>query len=76
MSLIAGSGRSPGEGNGNPLQCSWLENPVDREAWWATDHGVTKTRTRLSDEHLQGVGIHKGVSAEQTALNLLKMCSE
>ena len=35
-------GRSPGEGNSNPLQFSCLENPVDREAWWATVHGVTK----------------------------------
>ena len=38
-----GSGRSPGEGNGNPLQYSCLENPVDRGAWWATDHGVAKS---------------------------------
>ena len=40
---------SPGEGNGNPLQCSCLENPMDRGAWWATVHGVAKSRTRLSD---------------------------
>ena len=33
----------------NPLQCSWLENPKDRGAWWATVHGVAKIRTRLSD---------------------------
>ena len=39
---IPGSGRSPGEGNGNPLQYSCLENPVDRGAWWAAVHGVTK----------------------------------
>ena len=49
MGLIPGSGRSPGEGNGNPLQCSCLENPMDGGAWWATVHGVTKSRTRLSD---------------------------
>ena len=36
-----------GEGNGNPLQCSCLENPVDRGAWWAAVHGVTQSRTRL-----------------------------
>ena len=42
-------GRSPGKENGNPLQYSCLENPVDRGAWWATVHGVTKGRTRLSD---------------------------
>ena len=39
---IPGSGRSPGEGNGNPLQYSCLGNPVDRGAWLATVHGVTK----------------------------------
>ena len=41
--LIPGSERSPGEGN--PLQFSWLENPMDREAWWATVPGVAKNRT-------------------------------
>ena len=40
--LIPGSGRSPGGGHGNPLQYSCLENPMDRGAWWATVHGVTK----------------------------------
>ena len=42
VGLIIGAGRSPGEGNGNPLQYSCLGNPMDREAWWATDNGVTK----------------------------------
>ena len=37
------SGRSPGEGNGYPLQYSWLENPMDGGAWWATVHGVAKS---------------------------------
>ena len=46
---IPGSGRSPGEGNGNPLQCSCLENPMDGEAWWAIVHGVAKSQTLLSD---------------------------
>ena len=46
---IPGSGRSPGGGHGSPLQCSWLENPMNRVAWWATVHGVTKNRTQLSD---------------------------
>ena len=41
--LIPGSGRSPGEENGNPLQYSCLENPMDRGAWWATVHGGSKT---------------------------------
>ena len=47
--MIPGSGRSPEEGNGNPLQHSCLENPMDRGVWWATVHGVTKSQTRLSD---------------------------
>ena len=46
-SSIPGSGRSPGEGNGTPLQYSCLENPMDGGAWWATVHGVAKSRTRL-----------------------------
>ena len=49
LGSIPGSGRSPGEGNGNLLQYSCLENPMDRGAWWATVHGVAKSRTRLSD---------------------------
>ena len=48
---IAGSERSPGEGIGNPLQYSCLENPMDRGAWQATVHGVSKSWTRLSDFH-------------------------
>ena len=40
LGLISGLGRSPAEGNGNPLQYSCLENPRDRGAWWATVHGV------------------------------------
>ena len=47
VGLIPGSGRSPGGGHGNPLQYSCLENPMDREAWWATVHRVTKSWTRL-----------------------------
>ena len=46
-----GSGRSPGEGNGNPLQYSCLENPMDRGAWRATAHGLTKSQIWLSDQH-------------------------
>ena len=46
---IPGLGRSPGEGNGNPLQYSCLENPMNREAWWATVHRVAKSQTGLSD---------------------------
>ena len=46
---IPGSGRSPGVGHGNLLQCSWLENPMDRGTWWATVHKVAKSQTQLSD---------------------------
>ena len=42
-------GKTTGEGNGTPLQHSCLENPMDGGAWWAADHGVAKSRTRLSD---------------------------
>ena len=43
--LIPGWGRSPGGGHGNPLQCSCLENPKDRGAWWAAVHGVAESDT-------------------------------
>ena len=42
--LISGLGRTPGEGNSNPLQYSCLENPMDRGAWWATVHAVSKSQ--------------------------------
>ena len=45
LGSIPGSGRSPGEGNGNPLQYTRLENPMDGGARWATAHGVTKSQT-------------------------------
>ena len=45
LGLIPGSGRYPGEGNGNPLQYSGLENSVDRGTWWATVHGVAESVT-------------------------------
>ena len=49
-SLIPGWGRSPGEGTGNPLQYSYLENPMDRGSWRATVHGVANSWTGLSDQ--------------------------
>ena len=49
LGSIPGSGRSPGEGNGNPFQYSCLENPMDRGTCWVTVCGVAKSRTRLSD---------------------------
>jgi len=48
-SLIPVSGRSPGEGNNNPLQYSCLENPMDRGVWLAVVHGITKSQTRLNN---------------------------
>ena len=45
LGSVPGSGRSPGERNGYPLQCSCLNNPMDRGAWWAEVHGVTKSWT-------------------------------
>ena len=58
-SSIPGSGRSPGVGNGNPLQYSCLGNPVDRGTWWATVHGVAKESDmtqRLNSNRLDLVG--------------------
>ena len=52
LASALGSGRSLGEGNGNPLQYSCLATSMDRGAWWATVHGVTKSQTLLRDEHL------------------------
>ena len=63
---IHGSGRSPGEGNDNPLQYFCLENPMDGEAWQATVHGVAKSRTRLSDFTFT-------LRYEQFLLNLLNL---
>ena len=47
--ILLGATLFNGEGNGTPLQYSCLENPIDGGAWWAADHGVAKSRTRLSD---------------------------
>ena len=49
LDSIPGLRRSPGRGYGNPLQYSFLENPMDRGAWWAIVHGVPKSQTQLSD---------------------------
>ena len=53
MGSIPRLGRSPGEGNGSPLQCSWWENSMDRGAWWATVHGVAKSQTWLKRLNMQ-----------------------
>ena len=52
LGSIPGSGRFPGEGNGNPLQYSCLENPRDGGTWWAAVYGVTHSRTRLKRQHI------------------------
>ena len=64
-----GSGRSPGEGNGNPLQYSCLENPMDRGAWQATVHGVTKSRTQLNDFTLP-LGFPGGSASKESVCNV------
>ena len=51
LGSIPGLGRSPGEGNGNPLQYSCLQNPMDRGAWWATVHEVTKESDTTEHAH-------------------------
>ena len=58
-------GRSPGEGNGNPLQCSCLENCMGGGAWWATVHGVAKSQTRLNDFTHSLEGINSRISKEK-----------
>ena len=61
LGSIPGSGRSPGEGNGNPLQYSCLENPMDRGVWWATVHAVAKSQAQLSDfSSLHFTSLHGG----------------
>ena len=59
LGSIPGSGRYPGEGNGNPLQCSCLVNPMNGGAWWATVHRVAKSQTRLSDLTMDTVSLTK-----------------
>ena len=73
-SSIPGSGRCLGEGNGNPLQYSWLENPMDRGAWRATVHGVTKSRTeQLTLTYASWVkGVKHGTSPQTGLAQLLQ----
>ena len=73
LGSIPGEGRSSGEGNGNPLQYSCLENPMDRGAWWATVHGVAKSWTRLSDFTSLYIQIHGKISLEECKLLSLVM---
>ena len=55
MHLIPGSGRTPGEGNGSPLQYSCLKNPMDRGAWQATVHGIAKSWTQLKQPSMHAL---------------------
>ena len=62
VGLILGSGRFPGEENGNLLQYSFLENPMDRGAWWGTVHGIAKSQTGQSAHtlmHLPAVSVQR-----------------
>ena len=52
LGSIPGSGRCPEEVNGNPFQCSCLENPMDREAWWAIAHGVAMSQTLVTHSNI------------------------
>ena len=73
-SLIPGSGRSPGEGNGNPHQYSWLENPIGRGARKATVHGVAKSWTRLMQLSIlsegKTLGSHSVLTYGETSLSI------
>ena len=61
MGLIPGLGRHPGEGHGNPLQYSYMENPMDRGTWWATVHSTAKSQTRL--KRLSSHALHDLISS-------------
>ena len=67
LGMIPGSGRSPGEGNGYPLQYSCLENSMERGAWWATVQGVTKSQTRLTYRYTDMRDTHTHTVCKQCA---------
>ena len=73
LGSIPGWGRSPGEGNGNPLQYPYLGNPMDRGAWWATVYQVAKSQTRLSEKVTAEVltNTHQALSTQQSHSNCL-----
>ena len=68
---IPGSGRSPGGGHGNPLQYTYLENPMDRGAWQAAVHRVTQSRTRLKRLSMQACSVRRESSKVMKSLNSL-----
>ena len=65
LGSIPGSGRSPGEGNGNPLQYSCLENPMDGGVWWAAVYGVAQSRTRLKQLSSSSSSVHMSIPISQ-----------
>ena len=71
LGSVPGSGRSPGEGNGNPLQYSCLENPMDRGVWWVTVHGVAKSRDMT--EQLKLTQIDQGLVPQSSTKELVSM---
>ena len=71
MGSIPGSGRSPGGGHDNPLQYSCLENPMDRGAWWATIHGVTKSQTLLKRLRLHSTHLLVSLGLPSSRLSFL-----
>ena len=72
MSSVPGSVRSPGEGNGNPLQDSCLENPMNRGAWWATAHGVAESNTtEHAHTHTHHIFIYSSVNEHLGCFHVL-----
>ena len=72
--LIPGLGGSPGKGNGNPLQYPCLENPMDRGAWQAIDHGVARAGYHLAIKQPDHVGEEKKLKAIKMQLGLPRWC--
>ena len=75
MGSVPGSGRSPGEGHGNPLQYSCLGNPMDGGDWWATVHGVAKVGHDLATNTTNNDGISTPPTAYQTLKGLEGPCA-
>ena len=68
LGSIPGLGRSAGEGNGNPLQCYCLENPMEGGAWWAAVHGVTESQARLRDFTFHFHALEKEMATHSSVL--------
>ena len=77
MGSIPGSGRSPGGGHGNPLQYSCRQNHMDRGAWWATVHSVTKSQTWLKwlSKYIRIIGLPRWLNGKESACNAGDVCS-